>query len=101
MLGCPRFAWFRTLKNSARNVRFEFSFTLNRLNTAKSIFTILGPMMVPRPTLPRKPGTGLRNPRGFGNAKADVSNQGSTGADSDPLVPVREVRFELLPRNRS
>ena len=51
-LGGPKFAWFSTLKNSARNCRLALSETAVFLNSDTSRSARPGPVNVPRPRFP-------------------------------------------------
>src|ERR1700704_6799619 len=70
-LGTLKLAWFRILKNSARNCTLKLSEILLRLlflTTEKSRFVKPGPINVLRPTLPRRL-KHLRSPDGSGPPK--------------------------------
>src|SRR5436309_15608554 len=63
-LGVSKLAWFKMLKNSARNCKFRPSFRATRLNNDESTLNALGPWSEPRETLPKVPVGGSKNALG-------------------------------------
>ena len=65
VFGVPKFARLATLKNSARNCSFTFSFTAVSFSAEKSTVAVPGPISVSRPTLPYVPLGGTANAFGL------------------------------------
>src|SRR5262245_39172760 len=63
-IGLLKFAWFRMLKASALNCKFNLSFRGIRLNNDMSRFQNPGPVNLPRDTLPKVPVAGNRKALG-------------------------------------
>src|SRR5262249_35836833 len=63
-IGLLKFAWFRMLKASALNCKFNLSFRGIRLNNDMSRFQNSGPVNLPRDTLPNVPVGGSRKALG-------------------------------------
>src|SRR5439155_6754232 len=53
--GVSKFAWFKMLKNSARNCKLTDSFRTTRLNNRVSALNALGPRSAPSDRLPKVP----------------------------------------------
>src|SRR5438067_4721260 len=62
--GYEKLAWLKTLNISARNCKFNFSVTVNFLNSDVSNVARPGPRNDPRATLPKVPGAGIRKALG-------------------------------------
>src|SRR5438093_10577514 len=62
--GVSKLAWFKMLKNSARNCKFNPSRRATRLNNEVSTLNAPGPRSEPRDTLPKVPANGSRNALG-------------------------------------
>src|SRR2546428_14059587 len=65
--GVSKFAWFKTLKNSARNCRFKPSLRVTRLNKDVSTLNNAGPRSAPRDKLPKVPVGGSKKALGSKN----------------------------------
>ena len=65
VFGVPKFALFRTLKNSARNWRLIFSEIAVVFSKEASSSAIPGPMSVSLPTFPYVPDAGTMNAFGL------------------------------------
>src|SRR3982751_983325 len=80
VVGLAKLAWFRMLKNSARNCRLKRSEPIGmRLNRPVSQLMNLGPVSAPFPPFPYVPAAGVVN--------ADLARKFTQGAESPQALP--------------
>src|SRR5439155_5735988 len=83
--GVLKFAWFKMLKNSARNCKLTASFRATRLNNEVSRLYAPGPHSAPRDTLPKVPASGSK--KALGSKYLPVFLNPSAPRTTFPLKP--------------
>src|SRR2546426_7007447 len=81
--GVSKLAWFRMLKNSARNCKVTASVRATRLNNDVSTLYAFGPRNAPRDTLPNVPVSGRE--KALGSKYLPVFLNSSTPRITFPL----------------